>query len=158
MIWRAEIDSPIGTLYSTCNEIGITEISFAPLSEVSEYSREEHQHLRLLKEELTAYFSKQLEEFTVPLAPQGTDFQQRVWEALRLVPFGSTRSYLEQSKVLGDPKAIRAVAHANGQNPIAILLPCHRIVGSDGTLTGYAGGLWRKKFLLDLESQQQTLF
>ena len=92
--------------------------------------------------------------------PQGTAFQQSVWNELLHIPFGSTRTYLEQTKQLGDVKAIRAVASANGKNPIWIVIPCHRVVGSDGSLTGYAGGIWRKKWLLEHESgaKQQTLF
>jgi methylated-DNA-[protein]-cysteine S-methyltransferase len=156
LIWRTAIDSPIGTLLATCTAEGLTALTFDPPADAE--SSEAHPLLRQLESELRAYFAKDLKHFSVPLAPQGTPFQLQVWTALQKVDYGSTRSYLEQSKVVGDPKAIRAVAHANGQNPIAILIPCHRIVGSDGTLTGYAGGLWRKKFLLDLESEQQSLF
>ncbi len=89
--------------------------------------------------------------FDLKLNPQGTDFQKRVWEELLTVPFGRTLSYLELSRRLGDEKAIRAVAAANGKNPIWLVIPCHRIIGSDGSLTGYAGGLWRKKWLIEFE-------
>ena len=97
---------------------------------------------------------------SLKLNPDGTDFQKRVWHALVDVPFGSTRTYMQQTKILGDPKAIRAVASANGKNPLWIVIPCHRIVGADGSLTGYAGGLWRKQWLLEHESPspQQKLF
>jgi len=98
-----------------------------------------------------AYFAGTDPEWTRPLAPSGTPFQRKVWDALRRVPYGRTTSYLALSKELGDELAIRAVAAANGKNPIAIIIPCHRIIGSDGSLTGYAGGLHRKKALLDLE-------
>lgn len=108
--------------------------------------------------ELTSYFNKTLKVFTIPLDLAGTEFQVSVWKALLTIPFGQTRSYLEQSKILGDVKAIRAVATANGKNKIAIIVPCHRVIGSDGSLTGYAGELWRKKKLLDLESNQRSLF
>lgn len=158
MIWHSEIESPIGTLYASCNSEGITELSFSPLKNAEDAISEPHPLLTQLKEELNAYFQKSSREFNVPLSPHGTEFQLKVWEALQKVTYGNTRSYLEQSKFLGDPKAIRAVARANVQNPIAILIPCHRIVGSDGTLTGYAGELWRKKFLLELESKQAQLF
>jgi AraC family transcriptional regulator of adaptative response/methylated-DNA-[protein]-cysteine methyltransferase len=101
--------------------------------------------------EVDAYFSGSLREFTVPLGPAGTDFQQRVWGVLREIPYGTTRSYGEQAIAIGRPTATRAVARANGDNPIAIIVPCHRVVGADGRLTGYGGGLWRKQRLLDLE-------
>ncbi len=111
-------------------------------------------------QQLNEYFEGTRKEFSVKLNPQGTKFQQKVWNALLDIPFGRTKSYLDQSKKLGDTKAIRAVASANGKNPIWILIPCHRVVGSDGSLTGYAGGIWRKKWLLEHESgsKQQTLF
>ncbi|SEC27848.1 methylated-DNA-[protein]-cysteine S-methyltransferase [Tenacibaculum sp. MAR_2009_124] len=111
-------------------------------------------------QQLHEYFEGTRKEFSVKLNPQGTEFQQKVWTALLDIPFGRTKSYLEQSKKLGDVKAIRAVASANGKNPVWILIPCHRVIGSDGSLTGYAGGIWRKKWLLEHESgsKQQTLF
>jgi AraC family transcriptional regulator of adaptative response/methylated-DNA-[protein]-cysteine methyltransferase len=87
----------------------------------------------------------------------GTGFQQKVWKELLKIPYGTTRTYFQQAKALGDPKAIRAVAHANAMNRIAILVPCHRVIGSNGKLTGYGGGLWRKQWLLELESRQMTL-
>ena len=98
--------------------------------------------------------------FTLKLNPQGTSFQRKVWEELLNIPYNKTRTYLEQSKALGDVKAIRAVASANGKNPIWIIIPCHRVIGSDGSLTGYAGGIWRKKWLLAHENpvKQQSLF
>ena len=113
---------------------------------------------RLCTRNYRAY--KDFEDFSLKLNPQGTDFQKRVWQALLNVPYGKTNSYLELSKTLGDVKAIRAVAAANGKNPLWIVIPCHRIIGSDGSLTGYAGGLHRKKWLLEHESpvKQQSLF
>tara|TARA_B100000809_G_C15126208_1_gene526337 strand:+ start:2493 stop:2972 length:480 start_codon:yes stop_codon:yes gene_type:complete len=110
--------------------------------------------------QLKEYFNGTRTEFTVKLNPQGTEFQRRTWESLQEIPFGKTMSYLEQSKVLNKPKAIRAVANANGKNLLGILIPCHRAIGSDGSLTGYAWGLWRKEWLLNHESKhkQQTLF
>ena len=110
-----------------------------------------------MKEELSSYFEGKLADFTVPLEFPGTDFQQRVWRALQTVPYGKTASYLDLATWIGDPKAVRAVARANGDNRIAIVIPCHRIIGSDGSLTGYGGGLHRKRKLLDLElGQSQT--
>ncbi|MEL6484142.1 MAG: methylated-DNA--[protein]-cysteine S-methyltransferase [Bacteroidota bacterium] len=106
------------------------------------------------------YFEKKRKQFDLKLNPQGTAFQKKVWQQLQEIPFGKTVSYLELSKTLGDPKAIRAVAAANGKNPLWIVVPCHRVIGSNGDLVGYAGGLSRKKWLLDFESpvQQQSLF
>ena len=101
--------------------------------------------------ELEEYFSGGRREFTVPLAPAGTEFQARAWEALEAIPYGETRSYGIQAVAIGRPTAVRAVARANGDNPIAIIVPCHRVIGADGSLTGYGGGLRRKEFLLDLE-------
>ncbi|MDH6280116.1 methylated-DNA--[protein]-cysteine S-methyltransferase [Prescottella agglutinans] len=101
--------------------------------------------------QLGEYFAGDRTEFTMPLAPRGTEFQQRVWAALRTIPYGETWTYLELAEHLGNPAAIRAVAAANGRNPIGIIVPCHRVIGSDGSLTGYAGGLEKKRFLLDLE-------
>lgn len=110
--------------------------------------------------QLKEYFEGKRKDFNLDLNPQGTEFQQRVWQALLELPYGKTTSYLELSKILGDVKAIRAVAAANGKNPLWIVIPCHRVIGSDGSLTGYAGGLHRKKWLLEHESpvKQQSLF
>ena len=110
--------------------------------------------------QLKEYFNNTRKEFDLKLNPRGTDFQQSVWQELLNIPFGKTRSYLEQTKKIGDVKAIRAVASANGKNPLWIVIPCHRVIGSDGSLTGYAGGIWRKKWLLEHESgvRQQSLF
>ncbi|MCD8448728.1 methylated-DNA--[protein]-cysteine S-methyltransferase [Tenacibaculum dicentrarchi] len=110
--------------------------------------------------QLSEYFARIRTTFDLKLNPQGTDFQQKVWAELLNIPFGKSTTYLQQSKQLANPKAIRAVASANGKNPISIIIPCHRVIGSDGSLTGYAGGLWRKKWLLEHESdcKQQSLF
>lgn len=103
-------------------------------------------------EQLQQYFSKKRTSFDLQLAPQGTQFQQKVWKELERIPFGRTTSYQQMAHQLGDPKVIRAAAAANGKNPISIVIPCHRVIGSDGSLTGYAGGLHRKKWLLAHES------
>jgi methylated-DNA-[protein]-cysteine S-methyltransferase len=110
--------------------------------------------------QLQEYFEGTRDSFSLTLNPNGTDFQKRVWNALQDIPYGKTVSYLGLSKTLGDVKAIRAVAAANGKNPLWIVIPCHRVIGSDGSLTGYAGGLHRKKWLLNHESpaKQQSLF
>ena len=109
--------------------------------------------LRQAAAELAAYFAGQLREFTVPLAPKGTPFQQKVWAALREIPYGETRSYKEIAAMVGNEKACRAVGMANNRNPLPIFIPCHRVVGSDGKLVGYAGGLDVKTFLLELEKE-----
>ncbi len=111
-------------------------------------------------QQLEEYFKGTRTSFDLKLNPLGTDFQQKVWKELLNVPYGKTATYLEQSKKIGNVKAIRAVASANGKNPLWIVIPCHRIIGSDGSLTGYAGGIWRKKWLLEHEnpSTQQSLF
>lgn len=110
--------------------------------------------------QLKEYFEGTRKTFSIPLEPKGTHFQKKVWEKLETIPFGKTASYQEMANQLGDPKVIRAAASANGKNPIAIVIPCHRVIGSDGSLTGYAGGLHRKKWLLEHESpvKQQRLF
>jgi methylated-DNA-[protein]-cysteine S-methyltransferase len=110
--------------------------------------------------QLRAYFKNESKTFDLKLNPEGTVFQKKVWKQLKTIPYGKTISYLQLSKQLGDVKAIRAVANANGKNPLWIIVPCHRVIGSDGNLTGYAGGLHRKQWLLNHESEykQQTLF
>lgn len=150
--------TPIGTAKIVGNENGIQSITV--MDEKIETSVKIPKYLQNCVQQLEAYFNGNRTEFNLKLNPQGTDFQQKVWKELLNVPYGKTRSYLEQSKKLGNVKAIRAVASANGKNPIWIVIPCHRIIGSDGSLTGYAGGLWRKKWLLAHESPspQQSLF
>ncbi|MDO6516267.1 methylated-DNA--[protein]-cysteine S-methyltransferase [Zobellia uliginosa] len=117
-------------------------------------------NLEAAVKQLQEYFAGERNSFDLALNPAGTDFQKRVWKALSKIPYGKTVSYLELSKTLGDVKAIRAVASANGKNPLWIIVPCHRVIGTDGSLTGYAGGLHRKKWLLDHENpvKQQSLF
>jgi len=113
----------------------------------------ENKHFKTLINQLKEYFEGTRKEFSLPLVIPGTDFQQAVWKELMKIPFGTTRSYQEQSEALGKPESIRAVANANGMNRISIVIPCHRIIGSDGKLTGYGGGLKRKKWLLDHEKK-----
>lgn len=105
------------------------------------------------RKELTAYFEGRLQRFTVPLDPVGTDFQRRVWAAVAAIPYGETATYRQIAERIGQPRAVRAVGAANGANPLAIIIPCHRVVGSDGSLTGYGGGLAVKRALLDLEAR-----
>jgi methylated-DNA-[protein]-cysteine S-methyltransferase len=110
------------------------------------------------KKQLSAFFKKELSVFDLPMNPAGSDFQKTVWKELTKIPFGQTLSYLSLAKKLGDPNSIRAAASANGKNPIAIIIPCHRVIGSNGTLVGYSGDLWRKQWLLNHESKQESLF
>jgi methylated-DNA-[protein]-cysteine S-methyltransferase len=110
------------------------------------------------KNQLNAFFKKEITEFNLPLHPAGTDFQKSVWNELIKIPFGTTISYLTLAKKLGDINSIRAAASANGKNPITIIIPCHRVIGTDGKLVGYSGDMWRKQWLLDHESNQEKLF
>ena len=155
---KAQIKTPLGITLIEGDTNGISKISVEEDAEV--FSAEIPSALKEANLQLSEYFEGKRKEFTFKLNPKGTDFQQRVWQALLKIPFGKTTSYLELSKQLGDVKAIRAVAAANGKNPLWIVVPCHRVIGSDGSLTGYAGGLWRKKWLLEHEnpSPQQSLF
>ncbi len=150
--------TPIGTAKIVGDENGIQSVSV--LDEDIETSKEIPKYLQDCATQLDEYFSGDRSDFDLKLNPQGTTFQKRVWDELLNIPYNKTRTYLEQSKTLGDVKAIRAVASANGKNPIWIVIPCHRVIGSDGSLTGYAGGIWRKKWLLAHENpvKQQSLF
>jgi methylated-DNA-[protein]-cysteine S-methyltransferase len=149
--------TPLGIAKISGDENGITEISISDEGIVSD---EIPQVLQEVISQLKDYFDKKRTSFDFKINPKGTEFQHRVWRELLNIPFGKTISYLDLSKKLGDAKAIRAVASANGKNPLWIVVPCHRVIGSDGSLTGYAGGLWRKKWLLEHESpfSQQQLF
>jgi methylated-DNA-[protein]-cysteine S-methyltransferase len=151
------INTPLGIAAITGDVHGVSEIT---VLEEGDVSAQIPDFLQEAVQQLQEYFDAKRRHFTFKLNPKGTDFQQKVWNALLDIPFGKTRTYLEQSKFLGDPKAIRAVASANGKNPLWIVVPCHRVIGSDGSLTGYAGGLWRKKWLLEHEnpSPQHSLF
>lgn len=154
----AYIKSPLGITEIIGDENGISSISV--LDAEKEITTEIPDALKEAVAELQEYFAGKRNDFTFKLNPKGTDFQQKVWQELLNIPFGKTMSYLELSKKLGDVKAIRAVASANGKNPLWIVVPCHRVIGTDGSLTGYAGGLWRKKWLLEHENPtaQQSLF
>ena len=154
----AFLQSPIGTLIITGDVNGISAISIS--DNKSENSTEIHSSLIQAHTELSEYFSNNRKHFTFKTNPQGTEFQKSVWRELVNIPFGTTTSYLELSKKLDNVKAIRAVASANGKNPLLIVIPCHRVIGKDGSLTGFSAGLWRKEWLLEHEnpSQQQSLF
>jgi methylated-DNA-[protein]-cysteine S-methyltransferase len=151
------IPSPLGTTKIVGGENGVSVISILQEGEITKKIPKE---LKEAVTQLNEYFEGKRQNFDFKINPKGTDFQQKVWQELLAIPFGKTMSYLDLSKKLGDVKAIRAVASANGKNPLWIVVPCHRVIGTDGSLTGYAGGLWRKKWLLEHESPsfQQSLF
>lgn len=151
------INTPLGTAKIKGDENGVSVISILQEGEISKTIPLE---LKDAVKQLEEYFAGKRTNFTFSINPKGTDFQQKVWKALLEIPYGKTTSYMDLTKKLGDVKAIRAVASANGKNPLWIVVPCHRVIGSDGSLTGYAGGLWRKKWLLEHEnpSTQQSLF
>ncbi len=158
MLKTIYIKTPLGTLEIMGDADGIQKAIFIDGTVLlSQHIPEELQDCVAQFQE---YFEKKRTTFDLKLNPNGTSFQQKVWEDLLKVPFGKTESYLTMSRRFGDEKAIRAIASANGKNPIAIIIPCHRIIGSDGSLTGYAGGLWRKKWLLEFEQniEQTSLF
>ncbi|WP_447635614.1 methylated-DNA--[protein]-cysteine S-methyltransferase [Flavobacterium microcysteis] len=155
---QAYINTPLGIAEINGDENGISSIlAFDEGKSVSTTIPSELQEAVL---QLQDYFDGKRKDFTFKMNPSGTEFQKKVWKGLLEIPFGKTLSYQEFSIRLGDVKAIRAVASANGRNPLWIVVPCHRVIGSDGSLTGYAGGLWRKKWLLDHENpvKQQSLF
>lgn len=148
---------PLGVVKIVGDANGISEINILDEGEVSDSIPNDLEQAVI---QLQEYFEGKRTHFDLKLNPKGTDFQQSVWQELLNIPYGETLSYMELSKKIGDVKAIRAVAAANGKNPLWIVIPCHRVIGTDGSLTGYAGGLWRKKWLLELENptNQQSLF
>ena len=147
-MYNQSLNSPCGKLEITADKDGVTAVRFVDAPSLSDNP---NALTRLACAQLEEYFSGQRRDFDLPLNPRGTAFQQQVWQQLCEVGYGQTASYGEVAKRLNNPKAVRAVGMANGRNPIAIIIPCHRIIGSNGGLTGYAGGLERKKFLLGLE-------
>ena len=152
------IETPLGYAKIIGDHNGITSVSILDKSENTSESIPES--LLDCVSQLKAYFNNKLKSFDLKLNPEGTDFQKKVWKQLEKIPYGKTISYLDLAKQLGDAKTIRAAASANGKNPLWIIVPCHRVIGTDGSLTGYAGGLHLKQWLLNHESEykQQTLF
>jgi len=165
MIITTEIETELGTMTAGAVDNCICLLEFSDRKLLSREYKDlcnyfnttiqagNHGLLNIIREQLAEYFAGLRKEFTVPVITPGTPFQMSVWKELLKIPYGSTRSYLEQSAALGKPESIRAIAHANGMNRISILIPCHRVIGSDGSLTGYGGGLKRKKWLLDHEKR-----
>jgi methylated-DNA-[protein]-cysteine S-methyltransferase len=154
----AIIKTPLGYTEIIGDENGISKIHV--LNEEVEISKSIPKELKNAVSQLQEYFDGKRTQFDFKLNPTGTEFQKKVWQELLQIPFGKTCSYLDLSKKIGDVKAIRAVASANGKNPLWIVIPCHRVIGTDGSLTGYAGGLWRKKWLIEHENpvKQESLF
>lgn len=146
------INTPLGEMVAIADEDAITLLDFTEEPLVIESS--DHPLLIRLEKELNEYFLGKRHTFSLPLKPQGTIFQQTVWKTLQSIPYGETLSYAEEASRFGNNKAVRAVASANGRNPIAILIPCHRVIAKDGGIGGYSGGLWRKEFLLELEKEK----
>jgi AraC family transcriptional regulator, regulatory protein of adaptative response / methylated-DNA-[protein]-cysteine methyltransferase len=165
MIKTTKIETPLGEMIAGATEAGICLLEFADRDILSSDYEDlirffdtniksgRNKYLRLLKKQLKEYFKGKRKEFSVPLITPGTEFQQAAWKELLKIPYGTTRSYHEQAAAIKNPDATRAVAHANASNRIAIVIPCHRVIGADGHLVGYGGGLKRKKWLLDHEKK-----
>ena len=161
------LETPLGTMYAGAVEEGICLLEFTDRkmleTELKALSKRlnaniiqgSNKHFDPLKQQLEEYFEGKRKEFTLPLFTPGSDFQQSVWRELQNIPYGSTRSYKQQATALQKTEAVRAVANANGMNRISIIIPCHRVIGEDGSLTGYGGGIWRKRWLLDLEKRNK---
>ena len=146
---REHMKTPIGTLVIQATDLGITKVSFSPANKAE--SREGSELTHRCKQQLSEYFEGKRKIFDLPLDPAGTDFQKSVWACLLTIPFGQTVSYRDIAERINKPKSVRAVGAANGKNQIGLIVPCHRVIGSDLTLTGYAGGLERKAWLLKHE-------
>jgi len=159
MEYQSSLSCPLGFLIFRSDGQSISGITF---SETDIQEQNSCEVLEICKEQLKNYFSGKTFVFDLPLHPEGTEFQQKVWNELLKIPYGETITYMELAVRLGDPKAVRAVGTVNGRNPIAIVIPCHRVIGAGNKLTGYAGGIWRKKLLLELEMKhsvrKNTLF
>ena len=154
MKYAAVMDSPIGPLTLVEEDGALVEARFG--SDLTGVEENDTPLLQQAVRELSEYFAGRRQSFTVPLAPRGTPFQQKCWQALLAIPYGETRTYGQQAAMIGNPKAYRAVGMANHRNPLPIFIPCHRVIGTGGTLTGYAGGLDIKETLLQLERTNLT--
>jgi AraC family transcriptional regulator of adaptative response/methylated-DNA-[protein]-cysteine methyltransferase len=165
MIKTIKIETPLGEMIAGAVDDGICLLEFSDRRMLNTEYKDlekhfkttiqegENKHFKTLRKQLKEYFKGTRKEFSIPLITPGTTFQQAVWQELMNIPYGTTRSYQEQSVALGKPDSIRAVANANGMNRVSIIIPCHRVIGSGGHLTGYGGGLKRKKWLLDHEKK-----
>ncbi len=150
-IIATKIASPIGSIFASATKHGICLLDFNEILETDGITYGSNKHLNKLKKQLTEYFAGNRKHFDIPLVIAGTKFQLSAWQALQEIPFGETCSYQEQAITIGNPKAVRAVANANANNKISIIIPCHRVIAKTGKLAGYGGGVWRKQYLLDLE-------
>jgi methylated-DNA-[protein]-cysteine S-methyltransferase len=151
----SKMDTPIGELILLASSVGLHAIRWSTnREEIALTENNKHPILLEAKQQLMAYFQHKRKDFNLPLAPQGSDFQIRAWQVLQKIPYGKTISYSEQATQLGDKNKARAVGLANSKNPLSIVVPCHRVIGKNGELTGFAGGLSNKAFLLALEKQQ----
>lgn len=153
------VESPVGPLYLVSDEQALHGLVFEPMWPAFKKNFKALKELqtpvmREAEKQLGQYFRGERTTFELPIVLRGTDFQKKAWSSLKLIPFGQTRSYKEQAAAIQKPKAVRAVGRTNGLNPFCIVLPCHRVVGSDGSLTGFGGGLPAKKFLLSLEASR----
>jgi methylated-DNA-[protein]-cysteine S-methyltransferase len=159
-MFYAKIESPVGRLLLVADSQGLRQLSFESSKRAAsvqpDWSEGKAPFTEVIRQ-LRAYFGGELKVFDLPLAPEGTEFQLLVWNSLRTIPYGETISYAQLAQSIGNPRAVRAVGLANGCNPIPIIIPCHRVIGSDGSLTGFGGGLPNKKRLLALESRQMSL-
>ena len=153
--FHLSMPGPVGPLLLAADDDGLRLIEFNsprhPMRRTSEWQQAEHAVLHDARMQLEQYFAGERRDFALPLAPRGTAFQREVWNALRDIPYGETISYAQLAQRIGKPSAMRAVGAANGRNPLPIVVPCHRVVGTDGSLTGFGGGLPTKRFLLELE-------
>ena len=167
--WLSDVETPIGEMIAAATDTHLVVLEYSRRHRLDQQlarltrttgvvlERGESRIVRQLRNELDEYFRGERKDFSVPVDARGTPFQMRVWTHLRRIPYGTTTSYGRLALTLGQSEAVRAVARANGDNPLAIIIPCHRVIGADGSLTGYGGGLWRKKKLLDLEARTEAL-
>ena len=150
LIYSSLMDSPVGAISLFCNETHLLRIWFGEHPDLTANS---HPLLHWTEQQITEYFAGKRKQFELPLAANGTPFQEKVWTTLQTIPYGQCLSYSQLAQRMGQLKAIRAVAAANGKNPLPILIPCHRVIGQNGSLVGFTGGLAIKKKLLDLEAE-----
>ena len=165
----APVLTPLGAMVAAATEKGICLLEFSNLHSLETQIQRlkthfncavvpgQNTYLEKLDKELKRYFQGELKDFSVPLVMAGSEFQCDAWECLRRIPYGETRSYADQAQAIGRPGAQRAVGRANGDNRLTVLIPCHRVIRSDGTISGYGGGVWRKRFLLELERNESAL-
>ena len=161
MYFYTYINSPLDTLLLVSNGdalVGLYMDTYRYDPQTNSDWKKSETEFKEVKKQLRAYFARELQDFDLPILMYGTEFQRKAWQALQKIPYGKTVSYLDQAKAIKSPKAVRAIGLANGKNPISIIVPCHRVIGSNGKLTGYGGGIERKRWLLEHESPQAEMF